>query len=216
MFSKYIVHQGIDSHWSMTRECRTNFLRTCRCGAICRISESEVFLAYLHKDIEAVKRHFIALDVLLMDDIEFLDGDPRSQEVLLHVFNVLIDNQKQIVVTSICPLGNFTNMNSQLINILESGNVVMVEQPDLELTMAILYAKAAEHNVNLSSDVALLIAQIGFKDIRELKGGLNRALAYCKFHNVPITHEHVRVALKEAILESAIEKCKFGPCPFKS
>ena len=137
-------------------------------GSVLDAIQHAVVFASQRNDFEAIRQQFNSLDLLLLDDIHCLRCASRSQAELFHAINTLIKNQKQIVVTSGCLVGEIENMNLQLAGRLGSGMNVKLEQPDVELGLAILHAKAAVENVLLDDDVAMFIAQLGLANVRLL------------------------------------------------
>lgn len=132
-----------------------------------------------NKSVDKMKRHYRSLDVLLVDDIQFLQNRLNFEEEFCNMFESLINQSKQIVITSDKPPGEL-NLSERIIARMEWGIVGHVGVPDLETRVAILQHKAEQKGLMISSDTAFYIAEHIYKNVRQLEGALNRLSAYCK------------------------------------
>lgn len=135
------------------------------------------------------------IDVLLFDDIQFLSNKEQTQETFFHVFNVLHEQQKQIVLSSDTFPKEITGLQSRLKSRMEWGLVADIQTPDLETKIAILKKKSELHGVPLADDVAEFIASRVLSNIRELEGALIRVSAFSSLTNQTITLDLARRVL---------------------
>ncbi len=129
------------------------------------------------------------VDVLLVDDMQFIAGKQATQEEFFHTFNALHHKGKQIVLCSDRPPKAIATLEDRLRSRFEWGMVADIQLPDFETRVAIIASKARGKKINLPDDVAEFIAQSIETNIRELEGGLNKVMAYCEVHDLPITLE---------------------------
>lgn len=161
---------------------------------------ADVVRAYQQKAFDTLKRYYSSLDLLIIDDIQFLGGNKeRTQEEFFFAFNALIEAKKQIVITCDTYPKDIEGVEDRLISRFDWGLTVAIEPPELEMRVAILKKKAESSNIPLSDDVAFLIAKHLRSNVRELEGALNRVLAYARFHGRDITPEVAKEALKDVI-----------------
>ena len=143
-----------------------------------------------------------SIDVLLMDDVQFMAGKERTQEEFFHTFNTLHNSQKQIIVTSDCPPREIPTLEERLHSRFEWGLIADLEPPDLETKVAILKRKADLDGIPLDDDIAIYIAGKVKSNVRELEGSLIRLVAIASLKGVPISKALAQEAMKN-ILDSA-------------
>jgi chromosomal replication initiator protein len=163
----------------------------------------DVVKAYLNKQFDDLKRRYMSLDLLLIDDIQFLAKKDRTQEEFFYVFNSLIENKKQIVITCDTFPKEIAGLDDRLKSRFAWGLTVAVEPPELEMRVAILLAKAQAENVKLDEAVAFFVAKQVRSNVRELEGSLKRVIAFSRFHEKPITLELVKEALRDLIASTS-------------
>ena len=158
---------------------------------------NELIGAIQHNTNEAFRNKYRNIDVLLIDDIQFLRKKESTQEEFFHTFNTLEKANKQIIISSDRPPAELDTLEERMISRFNSGLTADIQHPDLETRMAILQNKAHTDGVLFPRDVILLIASSVTSNIRELEGAYNRVCAYASLNQAPITLELCRSALKE-------------------
>ncbi|OFW61250.1 MAG: hypothetical protein A2133_11190 [Actinobacteria bacterium RBG_16_64_13] len=157
------------------------------------------FINSLRDDsIEGFKNRYRTVDVLLIDDIQFLQRKEQTQEEFFHTFNALYDAQKQIVITSDRHPKGLATLEDRLVSRFEWGLITDIQPPDLETRVAILRKKVRSDGIILADDdVLMLIASRVPTNIRELEGCLTRVVAFSSFTKRPIDVELAREVLKD-------------------
>ncbi len=141
------------------------------------------------------RRKYRSLDILLLDDVQFLAGKERTQEEFFHTFNDLHANGCQIVITCDCPPMSMAGLGKRLCSRFQAGLIADIQPPDDQTRLAILQAKALEQRIDLPLEVAQFIAGRAQDNIRELEGFLNRVTAYASLTRAAITLEIASLAL---------------------
>jgi chromosomal replication initiator protein len=140
------------------------------------------------------------VDILLIDDIQFLQGKDSTQEAFFHTFNTLHDHNKQVVVTSDLPPKQLTGFEDRMRSRFEWGLITDVQAPDLETRIAILRKKASSERIDIGDDVMELMASKVSSNIRELEGALIRITAFSNLNKTPIDLQLAHTVLKDLIL----------------
>ena len=160
---------------------------------------SDVVRAFQQNSREAFKRYYRSLDLLLIDDIQFFNRKDRTQEEFFYAFNALIEEKKQIIITSDTYPKDVQGLEERLVSRFDCGLTVAIEPPELEMRIAILKKKAEAEHVSVSDEVSFLIAKNLKSNVRELEGALNRVVAYARFHGREINLDVAKEALRDII-----------------
>jgi len=156
---------------------------------------NELVSAIRYDRTAAFRKKYRNVDVLLMDDVQFLAGKPTTKQEFFHTFNSLYDAQKQIVITSDSPPQEISTLEERVHSRFQWGLIADIQAPDLETKVAILRKKAALQQIELPNDVAYFISSNTKSNIRELEGSLTRVLAYARLVEEPVTPSLVQSAL---------------------
>ena len=166
---------------------------------------NEMINCLRYKKMEEFRNKFRKMDLLLIDDIQFMAGKEATQEEFFHTFNALYESHKQIVVTSDKFPKDIPGLEERLRSRFEWGLIADIQPPDIETKIAILKKKSDLHAVNLPDDVALFLAAGATSNIRELEGMLIRLEAFASLTGNDITLSMAREVMKDIIVEKTKE-----------
>ena len=155
--------------------------------------------ALQQKNMDEFKRRFRTVDALLIDDIQFFAGKDTTQEEFFHTFNALFESKQQIILTCDRYPKELDKLEPRLKSRLGWGLSVAIEPPDFETRAAILLSKAAEKDMEVSEDVAMLLAKRIRSNVRDLEGALNTLAARANFYRKPITTDFAEETLRDLL-----------------
>lgn len=162
---------------------------------------NELINSLRYNKMDEFRNKFRSMDVLLIDDIQFIAGKERTQEEFFHTFNSLYESHKQIVVTSDKFPKEIPGLEERLRSRFEWGLIADIQAPDIETKQAILKMKAEQNGIDLPEDVALFLANSVSSNVRELEGYLIRIGAYASLTSTPINLEMSKDVLKDILVE---------------
>lgn len=163
---------------------------------------SGIITAIRNKEAENFKAKYLKIDVLIIDDIQFLAGKEKTQEEFFHIFNNLYEKNKQIILSSDKPPRAIQALTERLKSRFEGGMIADISMPEFETRLAILKEKGAEKKVRLPEEVLDYIASSIKQNIRELEGALNRLIVYGKLNNKTPDLEATKSLLKDIMVSS--------------
>ena len=190
-----VAHHGIDRF----PELKIRYLS-------CEKFTNEFIRAIQENTVTRFRRQYREVDLLLIDDVQFLAGKERIQEEFFHTFNELFESQRQIVLTSDRPAGEINKLESRLLSRFQWGMVSDIQPPDLETRVAILSNKAAAMNVNLSVEIIEFLAKNVARNVRRMEGALTRVASYASLVKKTVDVETVGRLLHDILQEEALSR----------
>ncbi len=172
---------------------------------------NEFVIAIKNDKGEDFHRKFRSVDVLLLDDIQFLSGKAQTQECLFHTFNDLYDNSCQIVVSSDLPPKAIPSFTKKLKSRLEWGLVANIQSPDLEVCLTILNTKAKRLKIPISPEVLQFLATQFQHNVRELEGALNRVITYARLSSAKLDIHLATQALADIVAKDDQQEAILTP-----
>lgn len=163
----------------------------------CETFVNEFISAIQRNQMPTFRERYRLLDILMIDDVQFLSRAERSQEEFFHTFNDLYNAQKQIVLSSDLPPHEINGLQERLTSRFKSGLVARIDPPSYEMRVAVLKRKAELRNVAVPDDVIKYIAEMITSNIRELDGGITKVVGYASLLDQPINLEVARTAMDE-------------------
>ncbi|MGK0240788.1 MAG: chromosomal replication initiator protein [Candidatus Pelagisphaera sp.] len=164
---------------------------------------NEFISAIQENTLTRFRKRYRKVDVLLIDDVQFLSGKERIQEEFFHTFNELFEAQKQIFLSSDRPANEIAKLESRLVSRFQWGLVTDIQAPDFETRVAILRKKAEQHKFKVSDEIINFIAQHIVKNIRRLEGALIKVCSYSSLTGNPLNIGTCEMLLRDVLMEAA-------------
>jgi len=164
---------------------------------------NEFISAIQENTLTKFRQRYRKVDVLLLDDVQFLSGKERIQEEFFHTFNELFEQQKQIFLSSDRPANEIAKLENRLVSRFQWGLVTDIQAPDFETRVAILRKKAEQHNFKVADEIINFIAQHIVKNIRRLEGALIKVCSYSSLTGNPLEISTCEMLLSDVLMEAA-------------
>jgi len=164
---------------------------------------NEFISAIQENTLSRFRKRYRKVDVLLIDDVQFLSGKERIQEEFFHTFNELFEQQKQIFLSSDRPANEIAKLESRLVSRFQWGLVTDIQAPDFETRVAILRKKAEQHNFKVRDEIINFIAEHIVKNIRRLEGALIKVCSYSSLTGNPLDIATCEMLLSDVLMEAA-------------
>lgn len=152
-----------------------------------------------NQKVDQFKEYYEQIDLLIIDDIQFLSGREKTQNEFFHIFNALYQINKQIVISSDRPPKAIQTLEERLRSRFEGGMITDISRPSMETRLAILESKTKERELDITQEALFYIADNISQNIRELEGALNRVIAYTEFQKIPANLENTKKILDQLI-----------------
>ena len=207
-FNPLVVHGGVGLGKTHLLQAIGHHLLAEESGQRIVYVTAEKFLSDFIESLRQQKssdfqRLYRSVNVLLVDDIQFLVRSEGTQNEFFHTFNTLHQNGRQIVMTCDSPPGELKGLEERLISRFQWGLVTSIEPPDLETRIAILQKKAEINGIHLPEGVATFLGNYISSNIRELEGALNHMMAYCAVHQVELSVDAARKVVEQRNTEES-------------
>ena len=163
---------------------------------------NDIISGIRNKRMDDIKDKYRSVDVLIIDDVQFIAGKERSEEEFFHTFNVLYDNGKQIIISSDRPPAATPILEERLRSRFSGGMIADISYPDYETRVAIIKAKSRERRINLQDDLCALLASKIQRNIRELEGVLNKISFYQEVKNIEPTADLINEIIEKNIKQT--------------